>query len=190
MSGKSEMDSIQQARLLMEALAVLHRRGYGRLKLYCYVKEGLGVWRHSVFASDEFPDSILAWRGRKFSGSLPGWASFDGETVEEVAESILARHQTVAEAARGHDESYVAWYREMLATYPDGILEMESAHSASICGYGDIRLPMLKAWTKPPPVPISPEQLVAAREAERQKVMERARQRRLKRQQPTWNTRP
>jgi len=190
MSGNSEMDARQQARLLMEALAVLHRRGYGRLKLYCYVKEGLGAWRHWVFASDEFPDSIGAWRGPQRSGSYPGMTTFDGGTAEEVAESILARCRDVVEAAHGHDESYVAWYREMLANYPDGILVMESAHSASIYDYGDIRLPTLKAWTKPPPVPISPEQLLASREAERQKVMERARQRRLKRQQPTWNIRP
>jgi len=185
MSGNSEMDARQQARLLMEALAVLHRRGYGRLKLYCYIKEGLGAWRYWVFASDEFPDSIGAWRGPKRSGSLPGMTTFDGGTAEEVAESILARCRNVVEAAQGHDESYVAWYREMLATYPDGILEMESAHSASIDGYGDIRLPTLKAWTKPPPALMSPEQLLASRETERLNEMERARQRRLKRGRST-----
>lgn len=179
------MAAEQQARLLMEALAVLHQRGYGRLKLYCYVKEGLGAWRHWVFASDEFPDSIWAWPGPKCHGSLPGMAIFDGVSVEEVAESVLARCPNVTEAARGHDESYVTWYREMLAAHPEGILEMESAHRASILGYGDVRLPTLKAWTNPPPTPISPEQLVAAREAQRQNEMERARQRRLKRRRST-----
>lgn len=81
----------QDARLLMEALAVLHQRGYGRLKLHCYIKEGLGVWRHCVFASDEFPDNIQAWPGPRCHGSIPGHAAFDGGTVEEVAESVLSR---------------------------------------------------------------------------------------------------
>ena len=42
----------------MEAVAVLHARGYGLLKLYCYVKEGLGQWRHWLFASDAFPHGL------------------------------------------------------------------------------------------------------------------------------------
>ena len=171
----------QQARLLMEALAVLHQRGYGRLKLYCYVKEGLGAWRHWVFASDEFPDNIWAWAGQKCGGSLPGMALFHGFTVEEVAESVLSRCPAVAEAARGQDENYVAWYREMLAAHPDGILVMESPLRASILGYGDVKVPTLKAWMRPPPTPMSSEQLVAAREAEQRRVMERAHHQRLKR---------
>lgn len=180
-STSGGMTNRQQARLLMEALAVLHQRGYGRLKLYCYVKEGLGAWRHWVFASDDFPDNIWAWPGPKCHGSLPGIAQVDGVTVEEVAESVLARCPDVAKAARGQDENYVAWYREMLATYPDGILEMESPFRASIIGYGDVIVPALKTWTSPPQTPMSPEELVATQEAERQRVMERARHRRLKR---------
>jgi hypothetical protein len=176
------MNPKQEARLLMEALAVLHQRGYGRLKLYCYIKEGLGVWRNCVFASDEFPDSIQAWPGPKCHGSIPGHSKFEGGTVEEVAESVLARcGNAVAEAARGHDESYVTWYREMLAAYPDGILQMESAHRAHILDYGDIGLPALKAWTEPPPTLEGREQLFATLAAEREKVIERARHRHLKR---------
>lgn len=170
-----------QARLLMEAVGVLHQRGYGRLKLYCYVKGGLGAWRHWIFASDVFPDSIAAWPGKKSGGSLPGMALFTGVTIDEVAENILSRHPALSESARGRDAVYVDWYKKMLSDYPDGILEMESPYQASIIDCGDIKLPALKAWTRPPPTPISPEQLAAAREVERQKEMELARQRHLRR---------
>jgi hypothetical protein len=180
------MDEIQQARLVMEALAVLHKRGYGHLKLYCYVQDGLGAWPHWVFASDEFPDNIRAWPGPKCFRNFHGAVEFNGGTAEEVADSVLAQCPNVAEAARGHDEIYVTWYREMLAAYPDGILEMVSAHRARIYDCDDeVRLPTLKAWTNPPPTPLSPEQVLAAREANRQSVMERARQRRLKRGRST-----
>lgn len=147
----------QQARLLMEAIAVLHQRGYGRLKLYSYVKNGLGAWRHWIFASDEFPDSIMAWSGPKSGGSLPGMAIFSGVTVDEVVESILSRHRLIFQAARGQDAEYEAWYKRMLDDYPDGILEMESPYWARIIDFGDIKLPALKAWTMPKPTPLAPK---------------------------------
>lgn len=87
------------------------------------------------------------------------------------------------EAGRGHDESYVTWYREMLATYPDGILQMESADRAIILGYGDIALPALKVLDGAHRrLSCLSATAVAAREAEGQKVLERARQQRRKRQ--------
>lgn len=171
----------------MEALAALHQRGYGRLKLYCYVKEGI-AWRYWVFASDDFPDDIGAWPGPKCHGSLPGIAQFGGVTVEEVAESVLKRCPDIAEAARGQDENYVAWYRDLLAAHPDGILEMESPFRASIMDYGEVIVPALKTWISPPLLPMSPEEFAATKEAERnwveserQRVMEHARRQRLKR---------
>lgn len=166
------MSSRQQARLLMEALAVLHQRGYGRLKLFCYVKDGLGAWRHWIFASDEFPNNIVAWQGPKQGGSLPGWGIFSGATAEEVADDILSRHPHLAEAARGRDDVYVSWYQQMLADHPEGILEMESPCRASIDGFGRLTLPALKAWTKPLP---TPEELAAQQELARKKDLEDAR---------------
>lgn len=174
------MSSRQQARLLMEALAVLHQRGYGRLKLFCYIKGGLGAWRHWLFASDEFPNNVVAWQGPKHGGSLPGWAIFSGTTAQEVADDILSRYPHLAQAARGKDEVYVSWYQQMLADYPDGILEMESPYRASISDFGDITVPALKAWTKPPP---TPEELAAQRELAQHKVIEDARRRHRARQQ-------
>ncbi|MBK6614945.1 hypothetical protein [Ottowia sp.] len=139
----------EQARLVMEAVAVLHARGYGLLKLYCYIKEGLGQWRHWVLASDAFPENIGLWDGVQVRGSIPGRPAFDGRTAEEVANSILANRPELLEAGRGEDGIYVRWYRNMLVAYPDGILEMESPWEASILGRGEIPLPALKAWMAP-----------------------------------------
>jgi len=61
-----------QARLIMEAVAVLHARGYGRLKLLCYIKEGLMVWRHGLFVADTFPRHMRELINRTGVGSLPG----------------------------------------------------------------------------------------------------------------------
>ena len=167
------MSSQQLARLLMEALAVLHQQGYGLFKLSCYVKDGIGAWRHCIFASEEFPDNVGAWLGPKQGGSLPGWGIFSGSTPEEVADNILERYPRLAEAARGQDEVYVSWFQQMLADYPDGVLEMESPDRASIYGVGSIALPALKAWRKPPP---THEEIAAQRERSRLKELDGARQ--------------
>lgn len=176
--GGNPNSAERQARLVMEAVAVLHDRGYGLLKLYCYIKEGIGEWRHWVFASDAFPRGILFWPGTMVEGSIPSWRRFGGMTAEEVAVSMLERAPEVLEAAHGEDIAYVNWYREMLLAYPDGILEMESPYKAKTMQYGEIPLPALKAWE--PPVP-SPEEMRAAKEASLQRVMQRAREQHAKR---------
>ena len=79
-----------QARLIMEAVAVLHARGYGLLKLYCYVKWGISEWRHCVFASDTLPQTLERWSGPQSHGSIPSLPKFEGTTKDHVANCILA----------------------------------------------------------------------------------------------------
>ena len=176
--GVNPESAERQARLVMEAVAVLHDRGYGLLKLYCYIKEGIGEWRHWIFASDVFPRGALFWPGIVVEGSIPSWLRFGGMTAEEVAVSMLERAPEVLEAARGEDIAYVHWYREMLLAYPDGILEMESPYKARIFPHGEIPLPVLKAWE--PPVP-SLEEMRVSQEASLQRVTQRAREQHAKR---------
>lgn len=166
----------EQARLIMEAVAVLHARGYGLLKLYCYVKEGLGAWRHWIFASDAFPTNIWHWPGMAAHGSLPGHALFDGSTPEDVADSMLREAPQVLDAARGQDATYVNWYREMLLAYPSDVLVMESPSTAEMFRHGPVPVPQLKAWEWVPPV-LSPEEIKAQEEAARQQMMQMARER-------------
>lgn len=171
----------RQARLVMEAVAVLHARGYGLLKLFCYVKEGLGQWRHWIFASNAFPKYYIStWPGKAAHGSIPSFPKFAGSTAQEVADSMLEQAPQVLEAARGEDNVYVSWYRDMLLAYPDAILEMESPSNARIIGHGEISLPLLKGWVAPVP---SPEEVKAQEETSRQGMMQRARERRARRRQ-------
>jgi hypothetical protein len=128
------MSPKQHARLIMEAVALLHQRGFGRLKLFCYVKEGLGAWRHGLFASDTFPESIRDLPEPNATGSLPGMAVANGDSPEEVADDIVSKHPELANAALGSDHVYVEWYGRMIAEHPQGVLEMESPREAVIAG--------------------------------------------------------
>ena len=81
----------QRARLLMEAVAALHESGHGRLKLFSYVKDGLGAWRHGLFAADHYPTVGEGAPRLRVAGSLPGWPVADGDSVAEVVNSLRLR---------------------------------------------------------------------------------------------------
>lgn len=169
------MTNTEQARLLMDALEVLHGRGYGLLKLYSYVKQGIGAWRYWVFASSgEFPDAIQDWPGPKLHGSFPGTAELDGMTPDEVVESLLARFPALADDGRGREESYVTWYRHQLAAHPGAVLVMESSRAAQMLGFGDLAVPPLRTWTASDAGPKRGSAMLAAREAAGQRAIERA----------------
>jgi hypothetical protein len=125
------MDDI---RLVMETVAELHRRGYGRLKLFCYCKEGQGSWRHWLFASDDFPSSVDDLPTTALHGSVP-WLSkptVKGQSPADAAVKFIADHPEIVSAAKGADMFYVRWYAAMLETYPTGTLEMQSPNVAWI----------------------------------------------------------
>lgn len=130
-------------RLVMESVAELHKRGYGRLKLYCYLKEGVAAWRYWLFADDKFPDTLEATPKPKLHGSIPWlWTpTIDGNTPEEAADRFIQDNQALAEAARGSDPLYVNWYAEMITLDPFEILEMESSTVAWLGRLGEIRTP-------------------------------------------------
>ncbi len=119
------------ARLLLEAVAHLANHGYGRLRIFCYIKEGLGVWRYMLFASDEFSAD-----GPNSSGlrSIPGWEPERGETVQAVAAHLLQECPKLMQDAAGPPGDYGAWLLKVLEEHPDGVLEMETPKEASIGG--------------------------------------------------------
>lgn len=165
----------EQARLLMDALEVLHARSYGLLKLYSYVKEGIGAWRYWVFASrGEFPDAIQEWPGPKLHGSFPGPCNLSGTTPAEVADSLLARYPELAQAGRGREDSYTAWYQAQLAAHPGSILIMESSLVAQMLGRGNLPVPPLRAWHPSGPPAKQGSAMTAAREAASQRSTMRA----------------
>lgn len=167
-----------QARHVMEAVGILHSRGYGLLKLFSYIKEGLGQWRYFLFAGDVFPYNIASWPGPRIWGSIPSYHRLDGDTPAEVATFIEERGVNLLSAAKGSDPIYVNWYAEVLQRHPLDVLLMESPDRAEMLHHGRIPVPPLKRWTAPPR---TPEELLAAKEAERNRIMQRARERRARR---------
>jgi hypothetical protein len=116
----------------MEAVAILHSRGFGRLKLLSYFKEGIGAWRHCLFASDNFPSGLYETPEPKALGSLPNPPLAIGSTAEQVADNIALKYPDICDAATGQDENYVNWYRTILKEYPGELLIMESRDTAAI----------------------------------------------------------
>lgn len=116
----------QQARVLIEAVAVLHERGYGRLHLVSYVKEGLGAWRHMLFATDSYTPQSGPLPEIVARGSLPGHAVAKGGTPREMADDIERRYPDMIAASRGSLPEHVRWYRELLEAYPGKAFELEN----------------------------------------------------------------
>lgn len=121
----------------MEAVGVLHQQGHGLLKLYCYVKEGLGRWTFFVYASDQLARSVSAAHLPRnyMSGAVMGYEPFGCvETVEDVI-ALFRRDPALLDQAKGDDPVYVAWYAGMLKnSAPNGYLEMETPDTAFISG--------------------------------------------------------
>lgn len=167
-----------QARHIMEAVGILHSRGYGLLKLVSYIKEGLGQWRYFLFAGDAFPYNIGSWPGPRIWGSIPSFHRLDGDTSAEVAAFIEEQGVNLLSAAKGSDPIYVNWYAEILQRHPLDVLLMESPDRARMLHHGWIPVPPLKRWTAPNP---TPEERLAAEKAERDRIMQRAIERRSRR---------
>ena len=125
-------------RVILEAIAELHRIGYGRLKLFCYVKEGVGAWRHWLFASDEFPESMQDIPEPLVHGSIRNWMVIRGATAEEAVCSIRTQFPEILAAALGKDDVYTSWFSKLLNDYPTGTLEMESRTRATV---GSVAVP-------------------------------------------------
>lgn len=128
------MSAEKDARLVMETVAQLHKHGYGRLKIFCYVKEGIGAWRHWLFASDDFPCSSSDLPHPVLHGSIPLFSSrtITGKLADDAALLFIDAQPELISAALGADTIYVKWYAEMLNANPTGILQMESPFEAMI----------------------------------------------------------
>ena len=118
----------------MESIAILHQQGYGLLKFGAYVKEGIGGWRHYIFAADLYPNSMNQVVHRSHLRSLPGNPIATGNTPTEIAEDIARQYQNVLCHCFGRDEAYQEWYQNILKSYPGRILTMEDRNNAYMDG--------------------------------------------------------
>lgn len=128
----------RQARRLLEAVSALHDAGFGRLRLLCYVKEGLGAWRHRLFVADKF--EIMSSTATPLA-SLPGWPLVRGDTVAEIVDNLKIKFPELMEQARGDIDEYAVWLKHILISHPDGILEMESPYEARLIEGNPIQAP-------------------------------------------------
>lgn len=123
----------------MEMIGELHKMGYGKLKLYCYIKDGIGTWRSVVFSSDNWApgpfsppeSSIVAW----LHNNAP--KLINPRQAAELFSSDGGNHE-ILQQAKGCDTLYVDWYEDMLKkSRPDGILLMEHADEFNVDGGGE-----------------------------------------------------
>ncbi len=125
------MNARQHAYAILAAASRLHDAGYSRLRIRCYVKEGLGAWRHCLFASDEFNESEGCATDLY---SLPGDPIADGRNSRAIAAELVARYPRLMAAAKGPPGDYAAWLRHILLQHPGCVLEMEEPEHAMING--------------------------------------------------------
>lgn len=117
-------DERNESRLLMETIGELHKLGYGKVKLYCYFKEGLPAWRKALFADSALPPSMREIESPRFPNPL--FLASNGDTPHDLANKLIEERANDLTYALGKDETYVSWYANMLRlTAPDGIMEME-----------------------------------------------------------------
>lgn len=130
------------ARFIVESVEILHRQGFGRLKLASYASSFM-YWRHWLFASDSFPDPSSNdleddyWQTytlKRIWGASEAEPIACGESASEIAEILLRKHPEFFDTAKGSDPIYEKWYREVLIAHPVGLLHMEFSNSASIRG--------------------------------------------------------
>ena len=124
------------ARHVLEAMSHLHLQGFGRLRLLCYIKEGLPAWRHLLFISDRFSRGDFATQ----LYSVPTNLISLKPDPESIAEEIKEVHHEIIEAARGPFDDYCSWIRQVLEKYPDEVFEMENEAEARI-GSKSLRTP-------------------------------------------------
>jgi hypothetical protein len=125
------MQSEQLAHAILQAVAHLHQCGYGRLRIKCYVKEGICAWRHQLFVSDRFdtkegPSTAMY--------SIPGRPIEVGGNFQEIAEKIVTRHPELIEKAIGPANTYTFWLQDLINQHQQCILEMETPTEALIDG--------------------------------------------------------
>jgi hypothetical protein len=135
----------------MEMVGALHRAGYGRLRLACrWAHAGPGgVWFGDVLAATYFstqhgavlvtnpeaerrageptnalmPNALPMFSDRRCRNADYPWPGFGNQTPDEAAAEWVRQYPAYADAGRGSDPSYEAWYAAMLAaTGPTGLL--------------------------------------------------------------------
>jgi|GEM_PF-2271899 hypothetical protein len=135
----------------MELVGALHRAGYGRLRLACSWEHAgpAPVWFGDVLSVAYFstvhgavlvtnpeaerrsgeptsalmPNALPMFSSRRCRTPDYPWIGFGAQTPDEAAAEWVRLYPTFADAGRGSDPLYEAWYAAMLvATAPTGLI--------------------------------------------------------------------
>ena len=131
-----ELNQREYQQLVLDMIVTLHKKGYGLLKLLCYTKEGLGAWRHMVFAADTFPDGRIRANipePKVFCSfrDMPLARHIDPETSGIL---FLASNSELGQRAIGNDSRYTSWFSSIAMIQANGVFEMERPHLATLGG--------------------------------------------------------
>lgn len=173
-------------RRAMELVGVLHRRGYGRLRLSCHLENAgpAPVWfgdiapvtyfrrdHGAILARHPFPDKVEEAERRITPNDWPmfserrlarpdyPWPGYHRQTAEEAAESWLGLYPGLAAEGLRDDPAYTDWYARMLAaTAPTGLV-MVSRYLEPPPGYMYVSCgpPGVDRFELPPPGEAPPE---------------------------------
>jgi hypothetical protein len=125
------MKSEPLAYAILQAVAHLHQCGHGRLRIRCYIKDGLCAWRHQLFVSDRFE---IGNGSSTALYSIPGRPIAVGSDFLEIANKIAARYPELVNEAIGPVNTYTSWLQTIVTKYPQCVLEMETPTEAMIDG--------------------------------------------------------
>jgi len=132
MNPNCPMNAKRHAFTIVAAVSRLHGAGYGRLRILCYVKDGISAWRHRLFASDGFnPDDAPG----TFLYSLPGRGIATGKNSRAIAAKLLKEFTELMQEAQGPSDSYAVWLRSLLVQHPGAVFEMEEPEHALVNGW-------------------------------------------------------
>ena len=119
-------------RLLLEAVALLHDQGQGRLRIAPYLY-ATGHWRIEFVPADaidpshgaliqNFETETETYRYSEAMGTDLFGDGAEHADPGEVARALRRQLPRLISASAGHDEAYVSWYAEMLSLTGDDAL--------------------------------------------------------------------
>ncbi|WP_344054929.1 hypothetical protein [Microbacterium lacus] len=119
------MDHWEIAMLVLESVAVLHRRGHQRLRIYPNIAGSGMAWRTRVIDVDtaRFDDFGVQWpraEGAAYAYTTAARYDVGGMlvdatcTTDELADHVLQAFPDPARVGRARDWMYAGWFGEML----------------------------------------------------------------------------
>ena len=110
---------------VLEMVAVLHQRGYQRLRIEPGMSPSGMYWRcgithagnmdpeNGAICANGCGDEIVHYTSAN-ENRFFGWDDAPVLDLEQLADRILEQHREICELGRGDDPEYVAWYELML----------------------------------------------------------------------------